>query len=155
MIGSFLIPSVSHRRSGNGTVRKINSTAFFGQPSGWLFFCRSERRKSCIAPAAVGNGTNHYLIHYRNEDSKICVFQFLKSHKTSIYTEENEYSMYLTQRIGNTTYRVKVIASEKSTGSLEDALLRLVRNRALAFDGRYGIINTPQGGHPQVERMTS
>ena len=36
--------------------KKNNRTVFFGQLSGWLFFCRSERSK-CIAPSADGNGT--------------------------------------------------------------------------------------------------
>lgn len=43
---SFIGRYRSHRRSGNGTARKANRTAFFGQPSGWLFFCRAERRKT-------------------------------------------------------------------------------------------------------------
>ena len=42
---SFIGRYRSHRRSGNGTVRKANRTVFFGQPSGWLFFCRAERRQ--------------------------------------------------------------------------------------------------------------
>ena len=53
----FLCGSVySHRRSGKVTARKTNRTALFGQPLGWLFFCRSERSIS-IASAAAGKGT--------------------------------------------------------------------------------------------------
>ena len=36
----------SHRRSGKGTARKSNRAAFFGQPTGWPFFCRLERRRT-------------------------------------------------------------------------------------------------------------
>ena len=53
----FLCSSVySHRRSGKVTARRTNRTTFSGQPSGWLFFCRSER-SICIAPPADGNRT--------------------------------------------------------------------------------------------------
>ena len=36
----------SHRRSGKGTSKKTNRAALFSQPTGWLFFCRSERRRA-------------------------------------------------------------------------------------------------------------
>ena len=47
----------SHRCSGKVTARKTNRMAFFGQPAGWLFFCRSERSMERIVPAAAGKGT--------------------------------------------------------------------------------------------------
>ena len=60
--------------------------------------------------------------------------------------------MYLTQRIGNTTYRVKVVVNESGTQTLEDILLRLVHNDALANDGGCGILTVPQEDRPQTER---
>ena len=75
--------------------------------------------------------------------------------------------MYLTQRIGNTTYRVKIVANESGTQTLEDILLRLVRDEledillrlvrdeALANDGECGILSVPQRDRPQTERMIS
>ncbi len=63
--------------------------------------------------------------------------------------------MYLTQRIGNTTYRVKVTVNESGTQTLEDMLLRLIRNDTLANGGECGIIALPQEGHPQLERIPS
>jgi hypothetical protein len=63
--------------------------------------------------------------------------------------------MYLTQRIGNTTYRVKVTVNESGTQTLEDMLLRLIRNDILANSGECGIIALPQEGHPQLERIPS
>ena len=63
--------------------------------------------------------------------------------------------MYLTQRIGNTTYRVKVVANESGTQTLEDILLRLVRNEALAINAECGILSVPQRDRPQTERMIS
>ena len=63
--------------------------------------------------------------------------------------------MYLTQRIGKTTYRVKVAVNESDTQTLEDILLRLIRNDTLANGGGCDIIALPQEGHPQRERMPS
>ena len=61
--------------------------------------------------------------------------------------------MYMTKRIGNTTYRVKVVLSESGTQSLEDRLLRLIRNDPLAIGDHRGIMDSPQKDHPQRERM--
>ncbi|MBQ6234685.1 MAG: transposon-encoded TnpW family protein [Clostridia bacterium] len=61
--------------------------------------------------------------------------------------------MYMTKRIGNTTYRVKVVLSESGTQSLEDRLLRLIRNDPLAIGDHCGIMDSPQKDHPQRERM--
>ncbi|MBQ6332072.1 MAG: transposon-encoded TnpW family protein [Clostridia bacterium] len=63
--------------------------------------------------------------------------------------------MYITQRIGNTVYRVKVTVSESGTQTLEDILLRLIRNDTLANSGECGIIALPQEGYPQLERIPS
>jgi hypothetical protein len=63
--------------------------------------------------------------------------------------------MYITQRIGNTVYRVKVAVSESGTQTLEDLLVQLVREEALAKYGEHGIMSVPQEGHPQLERMPS
>ncbi len=63
--------------------------------------------------------------------------------------------MYLTQRIGKTTYRVKVAVNESGTQTLEDTLLRLICNDTLANGGDCDIMALPQEGHPQRERMPS
>lgn len=54
----------SHRRSGKVPARKLNRTAFFGQLSGWLFFCCSER-SNCIAPSADGTEPSWKYIYRR------------------------------------------------------------------------------------------
>ena len=63
--------------------------------------------------------------------------------------------MYITQRIGNTMYRVKVTVNESGTQTLEDILLRLIRNDTLANSGECGIMTLPQEGYPQLERIPS
>ena len=40
---------------------------------------------------------------------------------------ENNYT-YMTRRIGNTNYRIKVVLSSTATETFEDKLLRLIRN---------------------------
>ena len=40
---------------------------------------------------------------------------------------ENNYT-YMTRRIGNTNYRIKVVLSSTATETFEEKLLRLVRN---------------------------
>ena len=52
-------------------------------------------------------------------------------------------------------YRVKVTVNESGTQTLEDMLLRLIRNDILANSGECGIIALPQEGHPQLERIPS
>ena len=69
--------------------------------------------------------------------------------------EDMAAPMYLTQRIGNTTYRVKIVANESGTQTLEDVLLRLVRDEALANDNECGILSVSQRDRPQTERMIS
>ena len=40
---------------------------------------------------------------------------------------DNNYT-YMTRRIGNTNYRIKVVLSSTATETFEDKLLRLIRN---------------------------
>lgn len=61
--------------------------------------------------------------------------------------------MKMTKRIGNTTYCVEVVLTENGTQSLEDKLLRLVRNDPLATGDEYGILAMSQASRPQLERM--
>lgn len=61
--------------------------------------------------------------------------------------------MRMTKRIGNTTYCVEVVLSENGTQSLEDRLLRLIRNDPLATKDERDIISTSQASCPQPERM--
>ena len=60
--------------------------------------------------------------------------------------------MKMTKRIGNTTYCVEVVLTESGTQSLEDKLLRLVRNDPLATEDESGILAMSQAPHPQPER---
>ncbi|MBE6845909.1 MAG: hypothetical protein E7508_09450 [Ruminococcus sp.] len=56
----------------------------------------------------------------------------------------NENISYMTRRIGGTTYKVKVVFSENSTETMEDKIIRIIKNDLLANDEKCGIMNLPQ-----------
>ena len=49
----------------------------------------------------------------------------------------------LSRRIGNTLYRANVYQTPKTTESIEDKILRLIRLEALDICGERGIMNVP------------
>lgn len=53
---------------------------------------------------------------------------------------ENRNFSYMTRRIGGTTYKVKVVWSDTGYETLEDKILRLVRNEAVTIGGTCDII---------------
>ena len=67
--------------------------------------------------------------------------------------ESSNFS-YLTRRIGTTTYKVKVIFSDTEQETMEDKILRLIRNEAVTKDGTCGIMSSPQMSR-QSERRAS
>mgnify|MGYP003162689530 FL=1 len=67
--------------------------------------------------------------------------------------ESSNFS-YLTRRIGTTTYKVKVIFSDTEQETMEDKILRLIRNEAVTKDGTCGIMESPQMSR-QSERSAS
>ena len=67
---------------------------------------------------------------------------------------ENKNFAYTTRRIGGTTYKVKVVFNESGTETMEDKILRIVRNEALDNDGKCDIMGVPQMSR-QSERSAS
>ena len=67
---------------------------------------------------------------------------------------ESKNFAYTTHRIGGTTYKVKVVFNESGTETMEDKILRIVRNDMVTSDGTYGIMETPQMSR-QSERSAS
>lgn len=51
-------------------------------------------------------------------------------------------AVFLTRHIGNTTYKVRVYLSETAEETMEDKILRLIRNDGLANQPECGIICT-------------
>ena len=52
----------------------------------------------------------------------------------------NNYS-YMTRRIGGTTYRVKVVFNDSEGETLEDKILRIIRNETVTSDGTLSLIH--------------
>ena len=61
---------------------------------------------------------------------------------------ENSNFSYMTRRIGGTTYKVKVVFSDTEKETMEDKILRLIRNDGLANQPECGIMELPQMSRP-------
>lgn len=66
----------------------------------------------------------------------------------------NQEYGYMTRRIGSTTYKVKVVFPEGGGETMEEKILRLIRNEGLAPDEKCGMIGTPHMSR-QSERSAS
>ena len=65
----------------------------------------------------------------------------------------NQEYQYMTRRIGSTTYKVKVFFSDGGE-TLEEKILRMIRNEGSASTPHCGIMGTPQMSR-QSERSAS
>jgi hypothetical protein len=66
----------------------------------------------------------------------------------------NQRSLYMTRRIGSTTYRVKVAFADDASETMEDKILRMIRNEGSATGPECGTIGVPQVSR-QSERSAS
>lgn len=67
---------------------------------------------------------------------------------------ENSNFSYMTRRIGGTTYKVKVVFNEQEKETMEDKILRMIRNETITNSGTYDIMDSPQRSR-QSERSAS
>ena len=68
--------------------------------------------------------------------------------------EQTQQEQFIIRRIGGTTYKVRVVFNESGGETMEDKILRIVRNDMVTSDGTYGIMETPQMSR-QSERSVS
>ena len=68
--------------------------------------------------------------------------------------EQTKQEQFIIRRIGGTTYKVKVVFNESGYETMEDKILRIVRNDVVTNDGTRGIMKTPQMSR-QSERSAS
>ena len=68
--------------------------------------------------------------------------------------ESNINFSYMTRRIGATTYKVKVVFNDTGTETMEDKILRIIRNELLGKSEKSVIMETPQMSR-QSERSAS
>lgn len=68
--------------------------------------------------------------------------------------EQNKREQFTIRRIGSTTYKVRVVFNENGGETMEDKILRIVRNDMVTNDGTCGIMKAPQMSQ-QSERGAS
>ena len=68
--------------------------------------------------------------------------------------EQNKREQLIIRRIGGTTYKVRVVFNESGGETMEDKILRIVRNDMVTNDGTCGIMKAPQMSR-QSERSAS
>ena len=74
---------------------------------------------------------------------------------------ENSNFSYMTRRIGGTTYKVKVVFSDTEKETMEDKILRMIRNETVTTGETCSIIDSPQmslslihiSGAPDTRRL--
>ena len=58
--------------------------------------------------------------------------------------KENQNCQYMTRRIGSTTYKVKVVFLDSDGETMEEKILRMIRNEGLQNGVKRGMIDAPQ-----------
>ena len=76
------------------------------------------------------------------------LYQKPTNHARRMPMEQNKRDQFIIRRIGGTTYKVS------GGETMEDKILRIVRNDMVTNDGTYGIMETPQMSR-QSERSAS
>ena len=68
--------------------------------------------------------------------------------------DKNKQAQYMIRRICGTTYKVRVAFNENGKETMEDKILRMIRNEVVTSDGTCDIIDVPQMNR-QSERSAS
>lgn len=74
--------------------------------------------------------------------------------ETMAKNNENQNYQYMTRRIGSTVYKVKVVFSDDAGETMEEKILRMVRNEGLQSGEECGMMDAPQMSR-QSERSAS
>ena len=68
--------------------------------------------------------------------------------------EQTQQEQFIIRRIGGTPYKVRVVFNESGGETMEDKILRMIRNETVTTGGTCGIIDSPQMSR-QSERSAS
>ena len=82
------------------------------------------------------------------------LYQNPTNHARRMPMEQKKREQFIIRRIGGTTYKVRVVFNESGGETMEDKILRIVRNDMVTSDGTCGIMETPQMSR-QSERSAS
>ena len=58
--------------------------------------------------------------------------------------KQTKQEQFIIRRIGGTTYKVRVAFSETAAETMEEKILRMIRNEGVTNDGTYDIMEAPQ-----------
>ena len=58
---------------------------------------------------------------------------------TMTKNKENQNCQYMTHRIGSTTYKVKVVFSDDGGETMEEKILRMIRNEGMQNGEEHGL----------------
>ena len=58
--------------------------------------------------------------------------------------EQTQQEQFIIRRIGGTTYKVRVAFSETAAETMEEKILRMIRNEGLQKVGKCGMMDAPQ-----------
>ena len=72
------------------------------------------------------------------------LYQKPTNHARRTPMEQNKREQFIIRRIGGTTYKVRVVFNENGGETMEDKILRIVRNDVVTNDGTCGIMESPQ-----------
>ena len=82
------------------------------------------------------------------------LYQNPTNHARRMPMEQNKREQFIIRRIGGTTYKVRVVFNESGGETMEDKILRMIRNETVTTGGTCGIIDSPQMSR-QSERSAS
>ena len=82
------------------------------------------------------------------------LYQKPTNHARRMPMEQNKREQFIIRRIGGTTYKVRVVFNESGGETMEDKILRIVRNDMVTNDRTRGIMKAPQMSR-QSERSAS
>ena len=82
------------------------------------------------------------------------LYQKPTNHARRMPMEQNKREQFIIRRIGGTTYKVRVVFNESGGETMEDKILRMIRNETVITGGTCGIIDSPQMSR-QSERSAS
>ena len=72
------------------------------------------------------------------------LYQKPTDHARRMPMEQNKREQFIIHRIGGTTYKVRVAFSETAAETMEEKILRMIRNEGVTNDGTCGIMEAPQ-----------
>ena len=108
---------------------------------GLLLRLLSEKGGLCSEQAARIAGQRLRQLQ-RTEPITLYYGCVVNARKRGTMTARN--SVFLTRHIGQTTYRVRVHLSETAAETMEDKILRLIRNDGLTNEDTCAILEVPQ-----------